>query len=76
GVADARYGRPWDERTPAVLFSATKGLASLVVARLAEQGRIDLEAPVARVWPEFGVHGKEALTIGDLLAHRAGLIAP
>jgi CubicO group peptidase (beta-lactamase class C family) len=59
-----------------VLFSATKGLAALVVARLAEQGRLDLEAPVAKVWPEFGVYGKDALTIGDLLAHRAGLIAP
>ncbi|NJP90911.1 beta-lactamase family protein [Nonomuraea sp. FMUSA5-5] len=76
GTADARTGRAWDERTMAVLFSATKGLAALVVAGLAEQGRIDLDAPVARYWPEFGVHGKDTLTVGDLLAHRAGLISP
>uniref|UniRef100_UPI003F496258 serine hydrolase domain-containing protein n=1 Tax=Nonomuraea bangladeshensis TaxID=404385 RepID=UPI003F496258 len=76
GTADARTGRPWDERTMAVLFSSTKGLAALVVARLAEQGRIDLDGPVARYWPEFGVHGKDELTVGDLLAHRAGLISP
>lgn len=76
GVADSRTGRPWDERTPAVLFSATKGLAALVVAVLAEQGRMDLDAPVARYWPEFGVHAKGSLTVGDLLAHRAGLPSP
>ncbi|MET8992291.1 serine hydrolase domain-containing protein [Nonomuraea wenchangensis] len=76
GTADARTGRPWDERTMTVLFSSTKGLAALVVAHLAEQGRIDLDAPVARYWPEFGVHGKDTLTVGDLLAHRAGLISP
>lgn len=76
GTADARTGRAWDERTMAVLFSATKGLASMVVASLADQGRIDLETPVAHYWPEFAVHGKGALTVGDLLAHRAGLIAP
>ncbi|WP_019611286.1 serine hydrolase domain-containing protein [Nocardiopsis sp. CNS-639] len=76
GTADARDGRAWDARTPAVLFSSTKGLASLVVAWLAEQGRIDLERSVASYWPEFGVHGKDSLTVGDLMAHRAGLIAP
>ncbi|MFE3519343.1 serine hydrolase domain-containing protein [Streptomyces sp. NPDC059166] len=76
GVADARDGRAWDERTPSVLFSSTKGLASLTVAWLVEQGRIDLETPVAECWPEFGVHDKQALTVGDLLAHRAGLYSP
>ncbi|MER6327312.1 serine hydrolase domain-containing protein [Streptomyces coelicoflavus] len=76
GTADARDGRAWEARTPAVLFSSTKGLASLTVAWLAEQGRIDLESPVAKYWPEFAVHGKDALTVGDLLAHRAGLFAP
>ncbi|MGW5603836.1 serine hydrolase domain-containing protein [Streptomyces rochei] len=76
GVADARTGRAWDEWTPSVLFSCTKGLASLTVAWLVEQGRIDLETPVAEYWPEFGVHGKQTLTVGDLLAHRAGLHSP
>ena len=76
GVADSRDSRPWRGRTAAVLFSATKGLAALVIAVLAEQGRINLDAPVADVWPEFRVHGKGSLTVGDLLAHRAGLIAP
>lgn len=76
GTADARDGRAWDERTPTALFSTTKSLASLLIARLAEQGDIDLAAPVAKYWPEFAVHGKGALTVGDLLAHRAGLVAP
>lgn len=47
-----------------------------MVARLAEQGDIDLATPVAKYWPEFAVHGKGTLTVGELLAHRAGLISP
>jgi CubicO group peptidase (beta-lactamase class C family) len=76
GVADSRDGRPWDAHTPSVLFSSTKGLASIIVGWLAEEGRIDLEAPVACYWPEFGVHGKESVSVADLMAHRAGVIAP
>lgn len=76
GVADPRTGRAWTQDTPSVLFSVSKGLTALVVARLAQDGRLDIDAPVADVWPEFGCHGKSRLTLGDILAHRAGLSAP
>jgi CubicO group peptidase (beta-lactamase class C family) len=75
GTADIRSMRSWAMQTPAVLFSATKGLAALTVALLADRGEIDYATPVAVVWPEFGVFGKDAVTIGDVLAHRAGLPA-
>jgi CubicO group peptidase (beta-lactamase class C family) len=75
GTADIRSGRSWTMQTPAVLFSATKGLAALTVAWLADRGDIDYATPVAAVWPEFGVFGKDDVTIGDVLAHRAGLPA-
>jgi CubicO group peptidase (beta-lactamase class C family) len=43
--------------------------------RLAGQGRLDLDAPVAKYWPEFGQTGKEKLPVRYLLSHRAGLPA-
>jgi CubicO group peptidase (beta-lactamase class C family) len=41
GVADERDGRRWDEGTASIVFSCTKGLMSLLVARLGEAGRLD-----------------------------------
>ncbi|RYE44465.1 MAG: class A beta-lactamase-related serine hydrolase [Hyphomicrobiales bacterium] len=76
GVADERDGRRWDEGTASVVFSCTKGLMSLLVARLVEAGRLDYDAPVARYWPEFAAAGKGAVTVAEALSHRAGLSAP
>lgn len=76
GTADIRTGQTWQDSTRAILFSTSKGLAALTVNLLADQGRLDLDWPVAEVWPEFGANGKARITIGDVLAHRAGLPAP
>lgn len=76
GMADARVARPWDRSTPSVIFSGTKGLASILIAHLVEQGRIAYEARVIDYWPEFEAAGKEWTTVADLMAHRAGLSAP
>ncbi len=76
GVADARTGRAWTERTPSVVFSCTKGLVSILAARLVQEGRLDYAAPVARYWPEFAAAGKDKVTVGQALAHQAGLSAP
>lgn len=76
GVADTRDGAPWLEETPAVIFSCTKGLSSFMVAMLVDEGLVDYDQPVASVWPEFAANGKDRVTIGDALAHRAGLPAP
>ena len=76
GVADARTGRAWTEKTPSVIFSCTKGLVSILAARLVQEGRLDYDAPVARYWSEFAAAGKDAVTVGQALAHQAGLSAP
>lgn len=76
GIADERSGRAWTQRTPTVVFSCTKGLASILAARLVMEGRLDYEAPVARYWPEFAQAGKDRVTVGQVLAHQAGLSAP
>ncbi|MER6690082.1 serine hydrolase domain-containing protein [Streptomyces minutiscleroticus] len=73
GVADERTGRPWGRDTVVPVFSCAKGIVSLCVHLLAQEGRLDLDAPVGRYWPEFARHGKEAITCRMVLGHRAGV---
>ena len=40
---------------------------------LAQRGELDLDAPVAKDWPEFGAAGKEQIPVRWLLSHQAGL---
>ena len=76
GHADSGRRRPWRENTLASVFSGTKGLTSTCVHLLADRGEIDLDAPVAQYWPEFGRAGKQDITVAMVLGHRSGLIAP
>ena len=56
-----------------MVFSATKGMASTVIHRLADRGLIDYDTPVAEYWPEFGANGKADITVREVMRHRAGL---
>lgn len=76
GYADAHRRRRWRENTLASVFSGTKGLTSTCVHLLADRGEIDLCAPVASYWPEFGCNGKQGITVASVLGHRSGVIAP
>jgi CubicO group peptidase (beta-lactamase class C family) len=76
GWADAAGTKPWCEDTLASVYSGTKGLTSTCVHLLADRGEIDLDAPVATYWPEFGQAGKDAITIGTVMSHRSGVIGP
>jgi CubicO group peptidase (beta-lactamase class C family) len=73
GWEDRAHQRPWEPETKALGFSATKGLAAMVIHRLADRGLLDYDAPVAAYWPEFAAAGKERITLRELLSHRAGL---
>ncbi|MEB3023214.1 esterase/beta-lactamase LipL [[Mycobacterium] crassicus] len=73
GWADRAGTVPWSENTGAMTFSATKGAASTVIHRLVDRGLIDYDTPVAHYWPEFAANGKAAITVRQLLGHRAGL---
>lgn len=73
GVADPETGTPWGERTLVLVFSTTKGATAIAANRLAQEGRLDVEAPVARYWPEFAQGGKGEVTVAHLLSHQAGL---
>lgn len=73
GTSDANGTDPWTENTGALVYSATKGIASTVVHRLADRGLIDYDAPVAEYWKEFAANGKSRITVRQLLTHSAGL---
>lgn len=76
GWADAARSLPWREDTLASVFSGSKGLTATCVHLLADRGEIDLDAPVATYWPEFGRAGKQDITIAMVLGHRSGVIGP
>lgn len=76
GSADGAETRPWGEDTLGTVLSGTKGLTSTCVHHLAELGEVDLDAPVARYWPEFGQAGKGEITLAMVLSHRSGVIGP
>lgn len=73
GVADPATQQPWTASTMVGGFSMTKGLSALLANRQIERGLLDPDAPVATYWPEFAANGKAAITVAELLSHRAGL---
>jgi CubicO group peptidase (beta-lactamase class C family) len=73
GWRDAARSLPWEQDTLVLIWSATKGLAAASVLHALEQRGIPLEARVAEFWSEFGQCGKESITVGQVLSHRAGL---
>lgn len=73
GHADRKRTRPFDETTLTPIFSTTKAVAAVLVARLVDAGRLAYDQPVADVWPEFGQAGKERVTVEQALSHQAGL---
>ena len=75
GLADARVGRAWSHDTPAVIFSCSKGVLAILAYQLVDAGRLDLDAPVAAYWPEFGEAGKRGITVRHAMSHRSGLAA-
>ncbi|MFE3188370.1 serine hydrolase domain-containing protein [Nocardia sp. NPDC059240] len=56
------------------IYSASKGVAHLVVALLVQDGVMDLDQKVSHYWPRFAVEGKQDLLVRELLAHQAGLV--
>jgi CubicO group peptidase (beta-lactamase class C family) len=73
GWSDRAGQERWSENTAALVFSATKGMASTVIHRLADRGLIDYDVPVAEYWAGFGANGKSAITVREVMGHRAGL---
>ena len=70
---DRTNDRPFGEDTITMIMSCTKGAVAICANILVERGVLDVDAPVARYWPEFAAGGKADVTVAHLLTHSAGL---
>ena len=75
GTADKDGQQAWHSDTILNLFSCTKTFTAVTVLQLVGEGKLELDAPVARYWPEFAAAGKDKITLRHLLSHQAGLPA-
>jgi len=73
GYSDANQTRPWRKNSIVNVWSTTKVMTALCAHMLVDRGLLDLDAPVAKYWPEFAQAGKEKLPVKYLLSHTSGL---
>jgi CubicO group peptidase (beta-lactamase class C family) len=75
GWADEAGERRWQGDTLVDFYSVGKAFVALLALQLVDEGLIGLDDPIASVWPEFGVAGKQDATVRHALCHRAGVPA-
>ena len=73
GWADETRTVPWTENTIANVFSSTKTMTALAALVLVDRGELDLDANVAKYWPEFAARGKENIKVRQVLSHTSGV---
>ncbi|MEM6348763.1 MAG: serine hydrolase domain-containing protein [Bacteroidota bacterium] len=73
GLRDHKRKLPWEEDTLILVFSTTKGIASMSIALAHSMGLLDFDERVSHYWPEFAQNGKEKITVRQLISHQAGL---
>jgi CubicO group peptidase (beta-lactamase class C family) len=73
GWRDRQQTQPWTGDTLVPVWSATKGPAAACVLHAMQSRGLSLTSRVADVWPEFAQAGKDHVTLGQALAHQAGL---
>jgi CubicO group peptidase (beta-lactamase class C family) len=73
GAADLDGEVAWERDTIVPVWSITKVMTNLCALVLADRGELDLEAPVARYWPEFAAAGKGDVTVAQVLSHSSGV---
>lgn len=76
GTADPETGRPVDGDTLFPVIAVTKAVTLTALHLQADRGLVDYQAAVAEYWPEFGCHGKQAVTVAHVLEHRPGIVTP
>lgn len=73
GYADKESLRPWKEDTTTLVFSCSKGVAAIIMAKMAEKGFLNYSLPVSHYWPEFAQENKDNITVQMLISHQGGL---
>ena len=75
GETEAGSGEPVTPETVFRWASVSKGVAGTMVAKLAEQGKVNLNGPVVHYAPtlKLPAGAEYRATVGDMLSHRLGL---
>ncbi|MBX3146703.1 MAG: beta-lactamase family protein [Gemmatimonadales bacterium] len=73
GLADREAGRPWTVGTIANIRSMTKTLTGAAVELLIDRGKLSLDDRVSKYLPSFDNDRSRAITVRQILTHRAGL---
>jgi CubicO group peptidase (beta-lactamase class C family) len=74
GAANREWDIPHSIDTKFEIASMTKPMTALIVMQLVEEGKVRLDAPVARYVPYFGEGATKAITVEQLLNHTSGLL--
>ena len=73
GYVDLARTVSWERDTITCVFSVSKTMVALCALILADRGSPDLDAQVAKYWPEFAAEGKDGVLVRHVLAHTSGL---
>jgi len=73
GFRDEARTVPWSEQTITNVWSSTKTVTSLAALMLVDRGALDVDAPVARYWPEFAAQGKQDVLVRHVMSHASGV---
>jgi CubicO group peptidase (beta-lactamase class C family) len=73
GFSDPGFTAPWRRHNIVNVFSSSKTVTALCALVLADRGELDLDAPVAKYWPEFAVNGKADVLVRHIVSHTSGL---
>src|ERR1700733_2909037 len=73
GFRDQARTVPWTEDTITNVWSSTKTITSLAALMLVDRGELDVDAPVARYWPESAAQGKQDVLVRQLMSHSSGV---
>ncbi|MEL6686580.1 MAG: serine hydrolase domain-containing protein [Pseudomonadota bacterium] len=74
GWIDRKKQNPVTPQTLFSVYSSGKAMAALVIAYLVDQGHLDYDQRVAEIWPAFAAHGKDQLTLAQMMSHQSGLV--
>jgi CubicO group peptidase (beta-lactamase class C family) len=69
------WGGDYAEDSLQLVHSVSKVLTAIVVQTLVDDGRLDLDAPIAEAWPAFAKPSTKDITLRQVLTHRSGLPA-
>ena len=74
GYRDVAGTQLWEEDTVVRVYSTTKGMSLVVLAKLHSDGLLDYQERVSTYWPEFAASGKGEITVEQLITHKSGLV--